>query len=104
MSSPKIIIFFPTGIFLALLASVASGQKMLYINSGDELQKVQCFDDVSALIGESTVKIEECGTEKNKTPCPELQITDDGFLLFRGWSAGHTRTEITCRKVRDNDC
>ena len=80
---------------------MASGQKMLYINAGDELQKVQCFDDVSALIGESTVRVEECGTEKNKTPCPELQITDDGYLLFRGWSAGHTQTRITCRKAGD---
>ena len=78
---------------------MASSQRVLYINAGEEMQKVQCFPDKSKLIGESTVEIDTCGTEQTKLKCPNLQITDDGFLLFQNWSAEHSRTVISCRKV-----
>ena len=77
---------------------MATGQRVLYINAGEELQKVQCFADKSKLIGESTVEIDTCGTEQTKQKCPNLPITDDGFLLFQNWSAEHSRSVILCRK------
>lgn len=73
--------------------------KHIYINAGDTVQHIKCFDE--DVVGPVKTELSNCPTaqeipEEHRVPCPNPKADENGILELSGFASQHTGAIITC--------